>query len=132
MRVDEVEVRQTRVGQKALGGRQIEEVVRSVAPQAEKVKALPSFPVMIELKPLPPELARQMRLGISASVNIVVKEAKKTVLVPIVAVARRGQGEAVRVEDNKEVRWLPVTTGLSDREFVQITKGIEVGQVVLY
>jgi PAS domain S-box-containing protein len=136
--VDEVAVRRVRPGQRALvsgpalGERALEGRVRSVAPQASREGQLPVFPVRIALEDLAPERARLLRLGMSASVRIVVREEKDAVLVPVVAVKRRGGGEAVRVPGPEGPVWRQVTTGLSDAEFIQVTEGLAAGQKVLY
>jgi PAS domain S-box-containing protein len=136
--VDEVAVRLVRPGQKALvsgpalGGEPLEGGVRSVAPQASLEGQVPVFPVMIELRGLPPEQARGLRLGMSASVRIVVQEQEDAVLVPVVAVSRRGGEEKVRVPGAEGPVWRQVRTGLSEAEFIQIREGLAPGQVVLY
>jgi multidrug efflux pump subunit AcrA (membrane-fusion protein) len=136
--VDEVAVRRVRPGQRALvsgpalGERALEGRVRSVAPQASREGQLPVFPVRIALEDLAPERARLLRLGMSASVRIVVREEKDAVLVPVVAVKRRDGGEAVRVPGPEGPVWRQVTTGLSDAEFIQVTEGLAAGQKVLY
>lgn len=136
--VDEVAVRQVRQGQRAvisgpaLGGATLKGRVRSVAPQATLEGRVPMFPVMIELQDLPPEKARALRLGMTASVRVVVREQKHAVLVPIVAVKRHDGDESVRVPGPEGPVWRKVRTGLSDAEFIQITEGLAAGQVVLY
>ena len=136
-KVDEVAVRKIKVGQKALISghalpRTFEGVVRSVAPQAEISSRVPVFPVLIELKHLPPEEAQEVRLGMSASVRIVVTEVTGAVRLPVLAVADHDGAPAVRVSKNGKYEWQPVETGVSDRNFVQIKKGVEPGQEVYY
>ncbi len=135
--VDEVAVRKVKTGQKALISghalpRTFEGVVRSVAPQAEISNRVPVFPVLIELKHLPPEEAENVRLGMSASVRIVVTEVSDAVRLPVLAVAEHGGEPAVRVSKDGKYEWQPVETGVSDRNFVQIKKGVEPGQEVYY
>jgi len=136
--VDEVAVRRVRLGQRALvsgpalGGAPLEGLVRRVDPQAANENGVPVFPVMIELEGLTSERAGTLRLGMTASVRIVVEESIDAVLVPVVAVKRHQEGEAVRMPGPEGPVWRPVTTGLSSAEFIQIKKGLKPGEVVLY
>ncbi len=136
--VDEVAVRRVRIAQRALvsgpalGGKPLEGLVRRVDPQATTENGVPVFPVMIELEGLSQKQADSLRLGMTASVRIVVEESKDAVLVPVVAVKRRQGGEAVRMPGPDGPVWRPVTTGLSSAEFIQIKKGIKAGEKVLY
>jgi len=136
--VPEAEIGKVAIGQKALvstralEGGPLEAVVRSVAPQADTDNKQPSFPVVVEITDMSEKAADKIRLGMSAAVRIVVSEARGAVLVPIVAVSQRQEGMAVRVKKDGETVWQPVTTGLNDHEFVQITDGLEPGQKVFY
>lgn len=136
--VDEVAVRRVRIGQRALvsgpalGNPPLEGLVRNVDPQAASENGVPVFPLMIELEGLSPERAATLRLGMTASVRIVVQERKDAVLVPVVAVKQRQGGEAVRVPGLDGPVWRKVTTGLSSAEFIQIKDGLKAGDKVLY
>jgi HlyD family secretion protein len=136
--VDEVAVRRVRVGQKALvsgpalGNPPLEGWVRNVDPQAASENGVPVFPLMIELDGLSPERAGTLRLGMTASVRIVVTESKDAVLVPVVAVKQHDGSEAVMMPGTDGPEWRPVTTGLSSAEFIQIKKGVKAGEKVLY
>lgn len=135
--VDEVAVRKIKPGQKALVSghalpRTFEGVVRAVAPQAEIKNRVPVFPVLVELNHLPTEEAKEVRLGMSASVRIVVTEVKDAVRLPVLAVAENGGAPSVRVRKDGKYQWQVVETGVSDRNFVQIKKGVEPGQEVCY
>lgn len=136
--VDEVAVRQVQIGQRALvhgpalGDTPLEGLVRRVDPQAANENGVPVFPVMIELEGLSSERAGSLRLGMTASVRIVVQEVTGAVLVPVVAVKQHQGSEAVRMPGTDEPVWRKVTTGLSSAEFIQIKKGIKPGEVVLY
>ena len=136
--VDEVAVRRVRVGQRALisgpalGNPPLQGLVRNVDPQAATENGVPVFPLMIELEGLSKERAGTLRLGMTASVRIVVKESKNAVLVPVVAVKQRQGEEAVRVPGPDGPVWRKVTTGLSSAEFIQIKKGVKAGEKVLY
>jgi multidrug efflux pump subunit AcrA (membrane-fusion protein) len=65
-------------------------------------------------------------------VRIVVQEQEDAVLVPVVAVSRRGGEEMVRVPGPEGPVWRQVRTGLSEAEFIEIREGLAPGQVVLY
>jgi PAS domain S-box-containing protein len=136
--VDEVAVRRVRVGQRALvsgpalGNPPLKGRVRNVDPQAANESGLPVFPVMIELEGLSSERAGTLRLGMTASVRIVVQESKDAVLVPVVAVKQHQGSESVRVPGAEGPVWRKVTTGISSAEFIQIKKGLKAGDKVLY
>jgi HlyD family secretion protein len=136
--VDEVAVRRVRIGQRvlvsgpALGGTPLEGMVRRVDPQAAKESGVPVFPLMIELESLSPERAGGLRLGMTASVRIVVEDVKDAVLVPVVAIKRHQGAEAVRVPGPDGPVWRKVSTGLSSAEFIQVKSGLKPGEVVLY
>ena len=136
--VDEVAVRRVHIGQRvlvsgpALGGKPLKGLVRRVDPQAAQESGIPVFPVMIELEGLTPEQASTLRLGMTASVRIVVEENKNAVLVPVVAVKMHQGSEAVRVPGPEGPVYRKVTTGMSSAEFIQIKTGVKAGEVVLY
>lgn len=136
--VDEVAVRKIKVGQKALVSghalpQTFEGAVRAVAPQAEISNRVPVFPVIVELNHLPQDKASEVRLGMSASVRIVVTEVKDTVRLPVLAVAEHNGKPAVRLRDaDGQYKWQEVKTGVSDRNFVQVISGVEAGQEVYF
>ena len=136
-KVDEVDIEKVRVGQEARVGSQaisgtLKGVVRSVAPQAQKGEHQPVFPVIIKLDAIKGGKAGALRLGMSAMVNIVVKRADNTVLVPILTVDSRQGRTGVRVMENGAIVWREVKTGVSDKNMLQITDGLKEGETVYY
>lgn len=135
--VNEVQVKNLRAGQPAtvsgqafpgrLAGR-----VRWLSPQAVTKQRVPLFPVMVEMAAMPPAAVQAVRLGMSASVRIIVKQAKDAVLLPVVAVGTHQGRDAVRVKKDGKLVWQPVTTGISDRDNVQIVKGLAAGETVFW
>lgn len=137
LKVDEVDIRNISKGQavrvqvQALSD-SLTGKVRSVAPQAEVDKGSPTFAVMVALDKISDKKAANIRLGMSASVSIVVKQAKDALLVPVVAVQNRAKGPAVRVKKDGNLVWQPVEPGISDQQYVEIKKGLTEGQTVYY
>jgi multidrug resistance efflux pump len=136
--VDESEVSRIKINGRAmvtvpaLGPRKLGARVVSVAPQAETGRTTPEFPVVVELVKIPSELLGNLRLGMSTSVLFIAQQATGAVVVPIPAVNFEEGIPRVRLPDAQGFRWQEVQTGISDHEFVQITKGLKAGQKVLY
>jgi PAS domain S-box-containing protein len=136
--VDEAAVRWVHAGQKvlvyvkALSKEPLSGEVISVAPEATRGDQRPRFPVIVQLNELPAKLAGSLRLGMSASVQIITQEAMGVIKAPIVAVSSREKGPSVRMRTNSRLKWQVVETGLSDREFVEIKKGVKADQVLWY
>ncbi|MFH1061151.1 MAG: efflux RND transporter periplasmic adaptor subunit [Pseudomonadota bacterium] len=120
------------VAVEALGGRVLSGEVRSVAPQAQRDQGAAVFPVLVVLDTVPEPLRQRLRLGMSASVRIVVEERRGVPLVPVVAVLETASGAAVRLAAGEAAQVRPVRTGLADREFVEISEGLKPGDTVLY
>ena len=136
-KVDEVDVQMVREGQEALVGSgaisgYLKGVVRQVSPQAQKEDQRPVFPVIIRLNPLTPQQAASLRLGMSALVKIVVKKAADALVLPILTLGRQQGQPAVRVMDNGKIVWRKVKTGVSDKDQVQITGGLQEGETIYY
>ena len=120
------------VSTQALKGRELPGVVRAVELQARRTSSGTMFAVSIALDRLPQEVAQGLRLGMSAQVRIIAAQAKGAILVPVVAVAQRPQGIAVRVKEGQGHAWRAVELGINDAEFVQVKKGLQPGETVYY
>jgi multidrug efflux pump subunit AcrA (membrane-fusion protein) len=72
--------------------------------------------------------------GSQVSINVVDQQVNNALTVPISAVKQNGSGgDVVRVVNlkNGKVTEVPVTTGLTEGSYIQITKGLRLGQVVI-
>ena len=93
----------------------------------------PSFRVVAVMEGLSAEQRGQLRLGMSATLEVVVRDRPDALLVPIGAVRVRGNGEAwlrVRDEDG-EVRSVQVEAGMTTLDSVEILSGLKAGDAVL-
>ena len=93
----------------------------------------PSFRVIAVMEGLSAEQRGQLRLGMSATLEVVVRDRPDALLVPIGAVQVRGNGEAwlrVRDEDG-EVRSVQVEAGMTTLDSVEIRSGLKAGDAVL-
>ncbi|HWR01617.1 MAG TPA: efflux RND transporter periplasmic adaptor subunit [Chlorobaculum sp.] len=82
---------------------------------------------------VPSKVPDVFRSGMSANVNIVVREKENVLLLPIAAVrGRNGRSfVSVRGASPDSIRKLPVVTGLKDEKNVEILKGLSSGEVVV-
>jgi HlyD family secretion protein len=73
--------------------------------------------------------------GSQVSINVVDQQVNDAMTVPIAAVKQNGQGvDVVRVIDLHKagtVTEVPVTTGLTEGSYIQITKGLQLGELVI-
>ena len=93
----------------------------------------PSFAVVAAMQNLSVEQLGQLRLGMSASLEVVVRDRPDALLVPIGAVQVRSNGETwlrLKGEDG-EVRSIQVETGMTTLDSVEILSGLKAGDAVL-
>ncbi|MEM7092524.1 MAG: Calx-beta domain-containing protein [Actinomycetota bacterium] len=71
--------------------------------------------------------------GANVSITVLVEEAIDVVAVPVQAVLQGANGDEVRVvdPDTGQVTRVPVETGLGEDSWLEITSGLEAGQIVL-
>jgi HlyD family secretion protein len=73
--------------------------------------------------------------GSQVSINVIDQQVDNALTVPIAAVKQDGSGnDVVRVIDLAKggvVTEVPVTTGLTEGSYIQITKGLQLGQLVI-
>ena len=136
MEVDELDIAYYEPGQKAdilvdaLPGRSFTAEVEEVAAVGKNTGGNSKFTVKLRL-----DRAPDMLNGMNASV-VVHRGVKSGLLLPVAAVYDRGSESFVHVAvDNKTgkpVGELPVVTGVSDGEMVEIVSGLTEGQTVFY
>ena len=140
--VDEVDVARLRPGQPAairgdafpgleLRGRVVR-VSSQAAAGADRRKA-PFFEVAAAVDSLTEPQRLSVRLGMSATLEVVVYEKQDALLVPIRAVETRGGGARLLVRDRSsgEVRPVEVVTGITTLDSVEIVEGLAAGDEVL-
>jgi HlyD family secretion protein len=77
------------------------------------------------------ESASPLLLGMNASVDVIAGSVENAVLVPVEALRELAPGSyAVFVIENGTPKLRPVTVGLQDVTFAQITSGLQAGEVV--
>ncbi len=136
--IDEIDIASVKLGQKVI-------ITLDSAPNVEyegKVNSIAMAPVanpqnsgvvVYEVKvgfvnPPPPEV----KLGMSANVDIVSTERTGVLLVPNRAIKEDSQGNpAVDVMVNKKVETRPVQVGISDGINTEITSGLNAGDTVI-
>lgn len=70
------------------------------------------------------------KLGMSVSCTINIKELRDVLTVPINSVQTTNNKKYVRLVENGEIKETEIQTGLSNDEYVQVTSGLEEGQIV--
>ena len=137
--VDVVKVRsdhQVRVSGDAFPGMALSGTVIHVSSQARRSQGAnspPRFKVTAQLQDLTPTLRQQLRLGMSASIDIVVYDKPDALLVPIGAVWQQDEETWLNVRDKgtRKVRKVSVETGVTTLDAVEIVRGIDAGDEVV-
>ena len=140
--IDEVDVARLRPGQAArvrgdafpgldLRGRVVR-VSSQAVPSPDRRKA-PFFEVAASVDSLTDRQRESVRLGMSATLEILIYEKQDALLVPLGAVETRGGVSRLRVRDrgSGEVRQIDVVTGLTTLDSVEIVEGLAAGDEVL-
>ena len=140
--VDEVDIAKIRLAQEvrvsgdAFHDLDLHGTVVYVSPQAARSqgrRAPPSFEVTVALEDLTDAQRQRLRLGMSATLEVVVYDKPDALLVPIGAVQVRGNETWLRVKrkDTGEVQRIQVEAGLTTVDSVEIVRGIEAGDEVV-
>lgn len=126
-KVDELDADRVRIGQKvlftldSLPGRTYEGTIRTLAPRIDYTTK--SFKIKVDLPANIP-----VRPGMSAELNILVKENQNALLIPVNSLI---DGSSVWiVKDNKSYK-KSVKTGLRDSRKVEILEGLNAGDTVI-
>ncbi|MFQ5613110.1 MAG: efflux RND transporter periplasmic adaptor subunit [Anaerolineae bacterium] len=131
-----VQVEESRIGQifpgqnaslqvTAFPGQDFPAVVTRVAPAADS--ATRTFAVTI----MPVDEERLLRSGMFANVSILIDEKEATLIAPRAAVTLVNDQEIVYVVNGDTVEQRPVTTGLFDKNRIEILTGLEEGEVIV-
>ena len=141
-RVDEVDVRKLKAGQRAwvtgpgFPGLRVEGVVERVSSQAgrgARRSYAPEFDLMVALARLEEHARDLLRVGMSAHVTIVVYHRPAALLVPLDAVQQAGGQTWVRVRDRKTdtIDRRAVELGLTTLDSVEVVTGLSAGDEIV-
>jgi HlyD family secretion protein len=72
----------------------------------------------------------EIKPGITARVDVLIAELQDAIKVPLQAVVGAGDRQFCFVEKDGDLTPVPVEVGLFDNDFVQITAGLEVGDLI--
>lgn len=131
--VDESEVNKVSAGQKvevtvSAIEKEYEGIVARVDGEATTSGNSTTFGVVIELE----GDFDGLYSGMSSEMNIVIKESTDVLVVPIQAVSSQKGSYVVSVKDGDSTKEVEVTVGAQDSSFVEITSGLNEGDVVVY
>ena len=133
--VDEIDVADVRSGQRAvievdaLPALQLEGKVISISLLPETQAGIVVYKVKIDLD-VPPD--SELRVGMSATVDIIIDERTNVLLVPNRAIRQDSPGnQVVKVKVDEEVEERKVTIGISDGLRTEIASGLEEVEVVV-
>lgn len=133
--MDETDIGGVKSGQKAVIGLdaypdiKIDAVVDHISYESEVINNVTIYKVDV----LPTKVPDVFRSGMSANVEVVVKEVKDALLIPFGALIGEGDETMVMIKEpvKKEIRKVPVTTGLESNGYVEVVFGITDDAVVL-
>ncbi len=135
--VDETDISQVKVGQTAqitfdaLTGQTFKGKVLEVPLQGTLSQSVVTYPVRLSL-----EGAENvsLRSGMTANVTIVTGQKQNVLLVPLLAIQQGDTGDVVLVQDpaTGTATTAPVQVGLNDGTYVEIVRGLNEGDVVVF
>lgn len=140
---DEVDIAKIRLGQQvsirgdAFPDLELQGAITHVSQQARQdmgQNALPSFAVAAAMENLEPAQLGELRLGMSASLEVVVRDRTDALLVPINAVQVLDNGETwlrVKRKNTDGAQRIQVETGLTTLDSVEIVSGLQAGDAVM-
>lgn len=133
--IDEIDIPEVKLGQRviiemdAISDRLLEGTVSSISLVPNLISGVVVYDTKIALE-LPPDIA--LRIGMSATADIVITEEKAVLLVPERAIRQDSQGRTiVEVVVNEQVEARVVVTGISDGFFTVISDGLAEGELVI-
>ncbi|QMT58720.1 efflux RND transporter periplasmic adaptor subunit [Legionella sp. PC997] len=136
--VPEIDITQIHAGMDALvsgvafGKYQLKGQLVAVNAQASNNNGLPFFTAVVEVKKLPPEAQKWIKVGMSASIELSVDNGKQ-LIIPIAAI-KREKGQSVVSLQTKPgaLEKRVITTGAAQADTVVVESGLKAGDVVVY
>jgi macrolide-specific efflux system membrane fusion protein len=132
--VDETDVGALEVGQKAVVSLDAypEISVPSVVDHISYESSLVNNVTIYSVDILPQEIPGVFRSGMSANVDIIVKQKTDAVLLPQDAVIAQEGKDVIRLQSGKGgQKIIPVVTGMRDSDHVEIVSGVSAGDAVI-
>ena len=133
--IDEVDIGRIKEGQKvkimldAYLDQEFESVISKVAFASVRTSGGgTAYPVEIKL---PVNINLQFRVGINGDVDIIIDEQKDVLNIPFESVIEKEGKKMVQVIEGKNIKKIEVKTGIETDTKIQITKGLEEGQIVI-
>jgi len=107
--------------------------VSTQASKGEMGRKSSSFEIMVTSEKPQEEAREKLRLGMSATVDIMILNKPDVIMIPIGAVGADGADRVVIVQDKttKEIRKVKVETGMTTIDMVEIVKGLRAGDAVV-
>lgn len=131
--IEESDIPLVKLGQKAkvtlssLPGIELSGEVVELGNEANNDNSIVTLPVTVLLE----EVDYDIKLGVSADVDIIVGEVKDKVIIPITAIVNRNGRDFVMKVVNGKIQEVPVETGLSDGLNIVVESGLEAGDKIL-
>ena len=146
--VDELDISSVKVGQKttikfdAITGKTFTGTVESAAQTGTTTDNTTTYDVIVSINN-----PTGIRLGMNANVTIAVKSKDEAIVIPEEALVESNNKKYVRVQNtassdsgqsnssaqttDSNSKLVEITTGIETEDYIEVTKGITVGQVVL-
>ncbi len=132
--VDETDIGEFKVGQKAIIGLdaypkvKIDAVVDHISYESQIVSNVTIYKVDI----LPREIPEVFRSGMSANVEVTVKEVKDALLIPSDAVIHEKGRTFVWMKDasDQTLKKMPIVMGIESKGFAEVVSGISEGDII--
>ena len=133
--VDEIDIAEVKLGQKtiievdALPALQLEGEIKSISTLSIDTGGLVLYKVIISLNASPDS---GLKIGMSATADIIISERNNVLLVPDRAISQDSQGDPiVKVMANEEIEERSVVLGISDGFDTEIVDGLNEGDIVV-
>lgn len=106
-------------------------LVMQVDPSLSSSQGASLVSLLVQLEPLALDQPKRLPLGMSATVDIIAGRATDALLVPVEAVRDLGDDTyAVFVIENGQPLMRVVTVGITDLTYIEVTSGLNAGEVV--
>ena len=131
--VDEIDVLFLQVGAQAfvsleaLGTQTLPGTVSSIANLGTSQQGVVTYPVAIQLDP---SASAQLPEGLSATAQVIIREQRDSVLIPLQALYGSVQAPTVRVASGDDIIERQVTLGISDDFWVVVEEGLIEGETI--
>lgn len=113
----------------ALPGTTLPAKVTYISPTATTSSGVVSYNVTVQIDS---EGVEGLKQGLTATVSIIIQQAKDAILIPSQAVSYTSQGTVVTVLENGNKVTRAIKTGISDSKYTVVTEGITEGEQVVY